>query len=135
MTRLAALAAVLLAVVAQAQTTRDGVYTEAQARRGEDLYAKSCASCHAPDLSGSGQAPALADAEFAAEWDKQPIADLFERIRTSMPADAPGTLKPAEVADVMAFLFRKAQMPAGPTELPSDAAALKAITFASKQQP
>ena len=135
MTRVAALAAVLFAVVAQAQTTRDGVFTEAQAQRGEDLYAKSCASCHAPDLSGSGQAPALADRDFAAEWDKQPIADLFERIRTSMPADAPGTLKPAEVADVMAFLFRKAQMPAGPTELPSDTAALKAIAFASKPQP
>ena len=133
MTRVAALA-VLLAVVAQAQTTKDGVYTEAQAQRGEDVYAKSCASCHAPDLSGSGQAPALADAGFAAEWDKQPLADLFERIRTTMPADAPGTLPPAEVADVMAFLFRKAQMPAGPTALPSDAAALKAIAFASKQQ-
>jgi len=131
MTRLAVAAAVLLVTGAQAQTTRDGVYTDAQAKRGEDVYARSCASCHAADLSGSGQAPALADVDFAKEWDGQPLADLFERIRTTMPADAPGTLKPAEVADVMAFLFSKARMPAGSTELPSDAALLKAIAYAS----
>ena len=128
MTRLAAAAALLL-LLGQAQTTRDGVYTDTQAKRGEEIYAKSCASCHAPDLSGSGQAPALADVDFAKEWDNQPLSDLFERIRTTMPADAPGTLKPAEVADVMAFLFSKAGMPAGSIELPSDAATLNAIRF------
>jgi len=127
-TRLAAAAALLL-LLGQAQTTRDGVYTDTQAKRGEEIYAKSCASCHAPDLSGSGQAPALADVDFAKEWDNQPLSDLFERIRTTMPADAPGTLKPAEVADVMAFLFSKARMPAGSIELPSDAATLNAIRF------
>ena len=130
MTRLAAAAALLL-LLGQAQTTRDGVYTDTQAKRGEEIYAKSCASCHAPDLSGSGQAPALADVDFAKEWDNQPLSDLFERIRTTMPADAPGTLKPAEVADVMAFLFSKARMPAGSIELPSDAATLNAIRFAA----
>ena len=131
MTRLAAAAALLL-LLGQAQTTRDGVYTDTQAKRGEEIYAKSCASCHAPDLSGSGQAPALADVDFAKEWDNQPLSDLFERIRTTMPADAPGTLKPAEVADVMAFLFSKARMPAGSIELPSDAATLNAIRFTAR---
>ena len=126
-----AIAAVLLMAVAQPRTTRDGVYTEAQAKRGADVYEKACASCHAPDLSGSGQAPPLADADFAKEWDAQPLSDLFERIRTTMPADAPGTLKSAEVADVMAFLLSRAQIPAGSTELPSDAAALKTITYAA----
>jgi len=129
MTR-ALLAAMMLAG-AQAHTTRDGVFTDAQAKRGEDVYARACASCHAPDLSGSGQAPPLADADFAKEWDGQPLADLFERIRTTMPADAPGALKPAEVADVMALLLSKARMPAGSTELPGDAAALKTITYAA----
>ena len=33
----------------------DGVYTEAQAKRGEQSYAKSCAKCHAEDLLGSAQ--------------------------------------------------------------------------------
>jgi mono/diheme cytochrome c family protein len=130
MTRFIA-AAVLLLAAAQARTTRDGVYSDAQAMRGERIYGMSCASCHAGDLSGSGQAPALADVDFGKEWDRQPLSDLFDRIRTTMPADAPGALTAAEVADVMAFLLSKARMPAGSTELPGDAAALKTITYAA----
>ena len=120
--------------VAQGKTTQDGVYTDGQAKRGEQTYAKTCASCHGADLSGSGQAPALGDADFNKEWDGQPLSDLFDRIHATMPGDAPGTMQPAEVADVMAFLFAKAHMPAGTADLPSDAAALKPITYAAPKR-
>jgi mono/diheme cytochrome c family protein len=122
-------AAIAILFAAQGKTTQDGVYTEAQAKRGEQIYAKACASCHAADLSGSGQAPALADADFNKEWDSQPLSDLFDRIHATMPADAPGTMKPEEVADVMAFIFAKAHIPSGAADLPSDSAALKLITY------
>jgi mono/diheme cytochrome c family protein len=120
-----------LLLVAQGRTTRDGVYTDAQAKRGEQAYAKACASCHAADLSGSGQAPALADADFVKEWTDQPLSDLYDRIRATMPADAPGTLTPAEVADMMAFILAKARMPSGNVDLPGETAALKSIAFAA----
>jgi mono/diheme cytochrome c family protein len=123
-------AAMALLFAAQGKTTQDGVYTEAQAKRGDQTYAKACASCHAADLSGSGQAPALGDADFNKEWDGQPLSDLFDRIHATMPADAPGTMKPEEVADVMAFIFARAHMPSGAGDLPSDSAALKSITYA-----
>jgi len=122
-------AAIAILFAAQGKTTQDGVYTEAQAKRGEQIYTKACASCHAADLSGSGQAPALADADFNKEWDSQPLSDLFDRIHATMPADAPGTMKPEEVADVMAFIFAKAHIPSGAADLPSDSAALKLITY------
>jgi mono/diheme cytochrome c family protein len=124
-------AAMAILVAAQGRTTQDGVYTEAQAKRGEQIYAKACASCHAADLSGSGQAPALADADFNKEWDSQPLSDLFDRIHATMPADAPGTMKPEDVADVMAFILARAHIPSGAADLPSDSAALKLITYAS----
>ncbi|MBW8867558.1 MAG: cytochrome c [Acidobacteria bacterium] len=123
--------AAAILVVAQGKTTQDGVYTEAQATRGEQTYAKACASCHAADLSGSGQAPALGDADFNKEWDGQPLSDLFDRIHATMPADAPGTMQPAEVADVMAFIFAKAHIPSGTADLPAETAALKSIAFAA----
>ena len=122
-------AAIAILFAAQGKTTQDGVYTEAQAKRGEQIYAKACASCHAADLSGSGQAPALADADFNKEWDSQPLSDLFDRIHATMPADAPGTMKPEDVADVMAFIFARAHIPSGAADLPSDSAALKLITY------
>jgi mono/diheme cytochrome c family protein len=118
-------------VFAQARTTQDGVYSAAQAKRGETIYAASCASCHAADLSGSGQASSLAGKEFNTAWNGQPLGDLFERIHATMPADAPGTLKPAEVADVIAFILATASFPAGEIELPAGAAALKDIQFAA----
>jgi mono/diheme cytochrome c family protein len=118
-----------LALAAQPKTTQDGVYTDRQAARGEAIYGKSCASCHGPNLEGDGQAPALSDKEFASEWNDQPLGDLFERIRATMPGDAPATLKPSEVADVLAFILKKGGHPAGAAELPADAAALKQVRF------
>jgi mono/diheme cytochrome c family protein len=123
--------AATILLVAQGKTTQDGVYTEVQAKRGEQTYAKACASCHGADLSGSGQAPALGDGDFNKEWDAQPLSDLFDRIHATMPADAPGTMQPADVADVMAFIFAKARIPSGAADLPSETAALKSITFAA----
>ena len=122
-------AALAIAFAAQSKTTGDGVYTEGQATRGGQTYAKACASCHGADLSGSGQAPALGDADFNKEWDGQPLSDLFDRIHATMPADAPGTMKPEDVADVMAFIFAKTHLPAGATDLPGDSTALKSITY------
>jgi mono/diheme cytochrome c family protein len=126
------LAAVLVA--AQAKTTADPVYTAAQATRGEAVYTTSCASCHAPDLSGSGQASPLAGKDFNEGWNGQTLADLFDRIQTTMPADAPGSLKPADTADVMAFILSKAVFPAGEVELPAEVAALKEIKFVTVKQ-
>lgn len=126
--------AMAILFAAQGKTTQDGVYSEGQAKRGEQTYAKACASCHGADLSGSGQAPALGDADFNKEWDGQPLSDLFDRIHATMPADAPGTMQPIEVADVMGFLFAKAHMPSGAADLPGDAAALKAMTYVATKR-
>lgn len=121
----------LILVSAQGKTTLDGAYTDAQAKRGEAVYTRACAGCHQPDLSGDGQTPALAGKDFNLDWNDQSLGDLFERTRISMPADKPGSLPAADVADVIAFLLSKGQFPAGQAELPVDAAALKAIRFVS----
>lgn len=121
----------VVALGAQGRTTGDGVYTETQAKRGETIYAESCASCHGSDLSGGGQTPELAGKEFNGDWNHLSIGDLFDRTRATMPADKPGTLTPARTADVIAYLLQQGKFPAGQTELPEDAAALKAITFVS----
>ena len=119
----------LILASAQGKTTLEGIYTEAQATRGEKIYSDSCASCHGPDLSGGGQAPGLAGKEFNMDWNDLSVGDLFDRTRATMPADAPGTLRPEQTADVIAYLLQKGNVPAGQTELPADLAALKGIKF------
>jgi len=119
----------LILVSAQGKTTLDGVYTAAQATRGQKVYTDSCAGCHGDDLSGSGQAPALAGKDFNVDWIDLSVGDLFDRTKGTMPADKPGTLTAEQASDVIAFLLQKATFPAGETELPGDPAALKAIKF------
>ena len=112
----------------QAKTTKDGVYTDAQANRGEGLYGQQCAACHAGDLSGSG-APALAGTDFFSSWDKMSVADLVEKIVTSMPSSSPGSLSRGQATDLVAFILKSNKVPAGPAELDSEVAALKAISI------
>jgi mono/diheme cytochrome c family protein len=119
----------LILVSAQGKTTLDGVYSAAQATRGEKIYKDTCASCHGDDLSGGGQAPALAGKDFNMDWIDLSLNDLSERTRISMPADKPGSLSAAQVADAIAVLLSKGSFPAGPADLPADAEALKAIKF------
>jgi mono/diheme cytochrome c family protein len=125
----------LIIVSAQGKTTLDGVYSEPQAARGETVYKESCTSCHGDDLSGSGQAPGLAGKEFNGDWVDLSLGDLFERTHVSMPADKPGSLTPAQTADVIAYLLKKGTFPAGAADLPSDTAALKAIKFVNPPAP
>ena len=127
---MAAAAAVALVNAQPHASTRDGVYTGEQATRGETAYKKSCASCHGEKLNGSGAAtPPLQGSDFTGMWTGQTLDDLFERIQTSMPADAPGKLSRAENADIVAYLLQANRMPPGKNDLPTDASALKQIQF------
>lgn len=110
-----------------ASTTRDGVYTAAQAQQGKILYGKQCASCHADSLDGVGQNPPLAGDDFLNNWQDQTLADLDTKIRTTMPATKPGSLTPEETAQLLAYMLSANKFPTGKTELPADAGQLKAI--------
>jgi cytochrome c len=111
----------------------DGIYTEEQAKRGEALYAQECASCHGGELTGGEMAPPLAGGEFLAGWDGLTVGDMFERIRISMPQNAPGSLSGQQNADIMAFMFQAQKFPAGTTEMEKEASALKQIKFEVKK--
>src|SRR5712691_7622877 len=111
----------------------EGVYTEEQAKRGGPLYSEHCASCHGPELSGGEMAPPLASGDFLSGWDGLTLGDLFERIRISMPQNAPGSLSGQQNADVLSFILSANKFPAGKTELSNQAMVLKAIKFEAKK--
>ena len=108
----------------------DGVYTEEQAKRGEAIYYMRCAACHGPTLEGGDMTPALSGGVFTSTWNDVSVADLFERIRISMPLDRPSTLSRAQTADVTAFLLQENKWPAGSAELPRELEALMPATAA-----
>ena len=113
----------------QAKSQWDGVYTEDQAKRGEGLYSQYCASCHGPDLAGGEMAPGLTGGEFSSNWNDLPLGELFERMRISMPQNAPGSLSRQQNSDILAFVLYKGNFPAGATELPTQTDVLNTIKF------
>jgi mono/diheme cytochrome c family protein len=113
-------------------TVLDGVYTVEQARRGQVAYDESCGDCHQRDLSGGDRGAALAGDEFVRAWLSLTVGDLFERVRTSMPPDRPGSLTPAATSDIVAFMLRANDYPPGSAELRPDLTALKGIAITNK---
>jgi mono/diheme cytochrome c family protein len=116
-----------------ARTVWNGVYSAAQAKRGEEKYGLSCVKCHGPDLMGADSAPPLTGGEFNAGWNDLSVGDLFERLRLTMPADNPGSLSRQDNADVVAFLLAKNGFPAGDAELPTQTEILKGIKILTQK--
>src|SRR5258708_23904997 len=109
-------------VVARAQepasTSRsvwDGVYTEEQATRGEEIYRKECASCHGDTLAGGGGAAPLTGGAFLSNWDWLTVGGLFDRIRKTMPPGSLGKVTKQQDADGLADLLSFNKFPVGKT--------------------
>jgi len=129
---LAAAAFAIGAAVLAQDTTRsvwDGVYTEAQSKRGEAVYRQNCASCHGVALEGIETAGPLTGARFTANWNGVTVGDMFDRVRMSMPHDRPGTLSRQQTADVLSYVFSVNRFPAGKAELARQSELLKQIKF------
>ena len=100
-----------------AQTVLDGVYTAAQADRGEDLYVEHCAACHdGADVDG----PPLTGDPFIDRWREDTLEGLFDFMKTGMPQTAPGSLPQAAYLDILAHLLHENDYPAGTRELTAD---------------
>jgi quinoprotein glucose dehydrogenase len=110
----------------QPKTVNQGVYTQTQAGHGQAIYKTQCASCHGDALQGLN-APPLTGADFLADWNGQPLSELFGKIKNTMPQDAPGKLTAQQAADTVAFILQTAKFPAAAAELSADETALKQI--------
>ena len=97
-----------------------GVYTGEQADRGDGLYSRSCSRCHGRELRGGEDAPPLKGNAFLRWWSGKPLGELDELIRMDMPADNPGGLNGRQYTDVLTYLLRENDYPAGEEPLSED---------------
>ena len=101
------------------RTTQSGIFTEQQANRGKQLFSNTCGSCHQPS-SETGDA-------FDSKWKDHQLSDLFTYIGTQMPQNDPGSLDPYSTADLVAYMLKINDMPAGAAELTPDTLLLKTV--------
>ena len=106
--------------VAGERTTADGVYTAEQAKSGQAVHEKYCAKCHHVSYYQGG---------FLMAWETLPVSTLYDLIEMKMPQDRPGSLKPAQYADLLAYVFQLNDLPAGEEELSSDHAEMGGIVI------
>lgn len=100
------------------RSTLDGVYTEAQAERGQQLMWDVCAECHFDeDYTGA----------FFQDWVGSSVWALWESIWSTMPEDNPGGLPVQDYTDAVAFMFKLNGLPPGEEELPTEQSALERI--------
>ncbi|HZI80190.1 MAG TPA: ankyrin repeat domain-containing protein [Vicinamibacterales bacterium] len=116
---------------APAKSIWDGAYTEGQAARGQERYRTACGACHAEDLLGA-QGPALAGQAFLDRWAGSTVFDMVQVIKQSMPQEAPDSLGMPAYVDIVAYLLKGNGGPAGSSELPTEADALRQILVANR---
>lgn len=120
----------ILAVVSTAQaqdttatstalTVSKGVYSAAQAERGEKVFQRVCVECH--------ELGEFMERLFDKEWLGKTVFDFFDLVKTTMPDDKPGTLKSEDVLDVLGYIFKLNAYPAGTADLPSEPEKMKQI--------
>lgn len=125
--RQAALAQSTSAARPSAASALDGVFTAAQAARGERTFREACAVCHdTAEFSGG---------RFRIGWVGRPVGELFETISTLMPEADPGSLSRAQYAAIVAYLLQLNGYPAGDDDLPSNGRALGQLEIAAPPAP
>ena len=92
-------------------------FTEQQARRGQTVYAESCALCHGPHLNDGQFGPPVKGSGFKARWHDQAPEALWSAIIKRMPPASPGSLDGRAYTDVAAYLLRENGETAGTAQL------------------
>jgi mono/diheme cytochrome c family protein len=110
----------------QARTVTDGVYSDAQATRGQQIYQAQCVMCHGNSLEGAVGPPLAGDA-FLTVWAMRPLADLVDKIEKTMPPQQPGSVSRQQAIDLAAYVLQAGKFRSGPAEL--TAAALGQIAL------
>lgn len=116
----------------QGRSITAGVYSAAQAARGEQIYKTQCASCHGKAMEGTS-GPPLAGEGFLPNWSAQPLTNLVDKIQKTMPFNLPGSLSRSQSTDLAAYLLQVGKFPAGQGELSEGA--LAQIVFPAVRTP
>jgi len=110
-----------------------GVYSEAQAYRGEKVADTVCLGCHGAGLEGGDSGPRLVGEHFLSAWNNRSVGELFDFIFETMPENAPRTMRKEDIASVIAYMLQHNDIPASRQELSAERDALAQITiFATK---
>jgi cytochrome c553 len=107
----------LIAHAGQQRSVTEGVYSAAQAMRGQQAYKAQCAECHGAALEGSSGPPLVGEL-FASNWGGRSLADLVDKIQKTMPFNnLAGSLSRQQSTELTAYILQAGKFPAAQVEL------------------
>jgi mono/diheme cytochrome c family protein len=98
---------------AKTKSIWDGVYSEAQAKRGLTAYNSHCSGCHGADLGGLGGV--LIGSKFMDRWREDKLSNFYKLIRNTMPPGPRDRLSDAQYVDIVAYVLKRNEFPSGAT--------------------
>ena len=107
----------LSSTVLSGQELQQASFSTDQAARGAALYQQNCAACHLANLTGSFEAPNLADTSFRSNWANRRVEEFVDLLQRTMPPQAPGSLDQSQYLDISAFLLEANNIGASATAL------------------
>src|SRR5262249_34091197 len=107
----------------------DGVFSETQAARGQQVYTRACAVCHLDTLQGDAVSPALVGPSFFARFPDFTALETVTAIRDAMPQNAPDSLGDQAYVDLLAYLLKMNGNRSGESELKTDVAELEKVVI------
>ena len=99
------------------QELNQASFSADQAARGSELYQQNCAACHLANLTGSFEAPNLADTGFRINWANRRVDEFVDMLQRTMPPQAPGSLDQSQYLDISAILLEANNISASATAL------------------
>ena len=121
-------------VLVARQVPTTSVFTAEQATAGRAAYAKHCASCHMPDLTGDTEIPPLAGKAFIDTWGTRTTKDLFDYTSEAMPYGAP-SLSVESYTSITAYILQANGGVAGTDALSASTVAPIGSVTASPRRP
>lgn len=107
---------------APGKTVLEGVYSDAQAARGQALYTAHCSVCHGDALEGVS-APELIGNRFIERWREDMLDTIYNFIKERMPLGRAADANPipaSDYLDILTYILKVNGYRAGPSELTPD---------------
>jgi hypothetical protein len=107
---------------APGKTVLDGIYSDAQASRGQAGYTAVCSVCHGDALEGVS-APELTGDRFIEHWREDMLDGIYNFIRERMPPGREGSPSPipdSHYLDILTYILKVNGYRSGANELTPD---------------
>ncbi len=119
----------------QFKSVTEGVYSAAQATRGQQAYKAQCVECHGAALEGSSGPPLVGEL-FLSNWGGRSLADLVDKIQKTMPFNnLAGSLSRQQSTELTAYILQAGKFPAAQVELAEGTLAQTTFPASRPSQP